>query len=297
MKIPTLFRWPSIIIGCVFILLLWAIEILCTAVQPMNEPWIVIVSILTFTAGSMACLLFVDTVNKPELAIMALIIALGFAVGNLALKVAGLNLIEIIDAKIARAFSTHRLTTAPNPLAIAPWQSPRPPDQRSRDEIKNALQQVGFTYSPNYNPYNLLEVFDERPSPHPLTSPSNSYGGPQSVTLGCSEGDQRDYPIYRKDRYGFDNDDTVYTYHNRDMVVGGSFALGSCVHQEETIQGIMRRNGYPAISTGFGQAGAIAALATLKEYGETYRPNAILWQFYDPNDIALLKEKELRTRF
>jgi hypothetical protein len=52
------------------------------------------------------------------------------------------------------------------------------------------------------------------------------------------------------------------------MIVVGSFAMGSCVHQDETIQGVLRRNGYPTISTGIGASGAFAALGVLKEYGE-----------------------------
>src|SRR5262249_6870129 len=101
---------------------------------------------------------------------------------------------------------------------------------------------------------------------------------------------------YRKDRYGFNNDDSIYAFKNPLMIVGGSFAMGSCVHQDETIQGVLRRNGYPTISTGIGASGAFAALGVLKEYGEVFKPPVVLWQFGDPNDIILLSQRELRSR-
>ena len=74
-------------------------------------------------------------------------------------------------------------------------------------------------------------------------------------------------------------------------------AQGSCVHQEESVAGVLRRNGYPANSAAIGGFGPILELAALKEYGEKQQPKAVLWFYFDGNDITDLAEKGLRSSF
>src|SRR5262249_29542568 len=124
----------------------------------------------------------------------------------------------------------------------------------------------------------------------PLSNISNSIG------VGCSEGNQREFPIWRTDRYGYNNDDTVFTHSNRILVVGDSYAEGACVHQEESVAGILRRSGYPANNVGAGGFGRLLELATIKEYGERQRPKAVVWLYFDGNDITDL-ERELHSAF
>ena len=69
------------------------------------------------------------------------------------------------------------------------------------------------------------------------------------------------------------------------------------MHQEETVAGVLRRNGYPANSAAIGGFDPILELAALKEYGEKQQPKAVLWLYFDGNDISDLAEKGLRSSF
>jgi hypothetical protein len=99
----------------------------------------------------------------------------------------------------------------------------------------------------------------------------------------------------RADRYGFNNDDSVYSHRDLIALVGGSFMWGSCVPQYEAIASVLTRNGYPAYSMGVGQFGPLAVLGTLNEYAVHLRPKIILWQYFDPNDVEMLKLVDLRS--
>jgi hypothetical protein len=119
-----------------------------------------------------------------------------------------------------------------------------------------------------------------------------------AIVPGCNEGDQRQFPIFRTDRYGFNNEDWVYLWdREKTMLVGDSFAVGECVHQEQTVQGVMRRSGLAAYSTGISGHGPLLALAALTEYGNALRPRSVFWLYFDGNDLLDLRNVELQSPF
>ena len=65
------------------------------------------------------------------------------------------------------------------------------------------------------------------------------------------------------------------------MLVGDSFAAGFCVHQEQSVQGVMRRTGLAAYSTGIGGHGPLMALAAIAEYGKPLKPRSVFWLYFD----------------
>jgi hypothetical protein len=294
-------KLSHVLLGGVFLALLYSILSLLNTVNFGQPALVLMVLAGAFALGVLALSLFVDFKAKPDIAVMSAAIAVSFGAGTFVLHLTGRDLLDILDAKVQQLSPLQAPPQAENALTghMTTWESARSPDKRQPAEIYEVLQKQGYTFSPFFNPHSMMEVIDAKivPPPYPLGSPSYKYGGKYSITLGCSEGDLRDFPIIRKDRYGFNNDDTVYAYNNPYMLVGGSFFMGSCFHQEDTVQAIMRRNGYPTVSTGFGGSGALAAIAILKEYGETFRPPAVFLQFYDPNDIEVLKNRELRSAF
>jgi hypothetical protein len=77
------------------------------------------------------------------------------------------------------------------------------------------------------------------------------------------------------------------------MIVGDSFAHGACVHQEQSVAGVLRRNGYGSISIGIGGHGPLLMLASLMEYGPALKPPAVLWFHFDGNDITDLRDREM----
>jgi hypothetical protein len=268
---------------------LWAMS---TKVDISTGFWSIIAILGVLAAIALCFAMLVPFRHKLDLAICIASLIACFAVGNYVLKATGRDLVAIIDAKVVRHVMGSN-KTAVNSAGVEDWVSARPVDPRTGTELHDALTAAGIPHNPMYNPVGYLALIDTNKIPpyYPLSS------APNAVTVGCNEGDQRDFPIWHTDRYGYNNDDTVYAFKNLIFFVGGSFAQGSCVHQDETIGGVLRRHGYPAVNLGIGGFGQIAALATLKEYGERLKPKIVLWQFFDPNDISLLTQWDLRSRF
>jgi hypothetical protein len=280
---------------------------LVRTVQFALDPWTIVLCVAALLAAALVTALFVRFPGKLEVAF----ILAGFLVGNFVVNYAfvsftGRSVASIIDAKIVRAFGPMRQNEAEAAVkAAAPraddFVSSQPVTTSNANILAQALQDAGFAEVNSIRPaHPLLPLIGlgKLPPFLPMSSASNALSRvPNSVTFGCNEGDQREFPIWRTDRYGYNNDDTVYAYPNRIQIVGDSYAQGSCVHQEETTAGVLRRNGYPAYSTGVGGFGPIFALATIKEYGERQRPKAVVWLHFDGNDISDLSEKELRSAF
>ena len=168
----------------------------------------------------------------------------------------------------------------------------RPPDSRSADEVSKALSDAGI---PNrlYGGHLMFLpaiAFGKLPPFLPLSSIS------KTVTVACSEGNLPDYPLWKMDRYGFNNDDTVYSFKERILIVGDAAAVGGCVHQDEATAGVLRRNGYPASTISNGGYGPLLELAMLTEYGQAFRPKIILW-FDQPAPLEHLRDSDLRSAF
>jgi len=250
----------------------------------------VIVGIITAAAAALAMSLVATFEVRRNVALLAAAICLSFVAGNYALKLSGRSFAAILETKLFR-----QQAQAPRASAAqeAGFTSPRPPDGRDGNEVAAAIAATGIGIATMYNPPPLLPLIGNGSLPPFLPLGSKS----RAVTLGCNEGDQRDYPILHTDRYGFNNDDTIYAYPDRILIVGDSFAHGSCVHQSENVAAVLRRAGYPTSTVGNGGNGPILALATLKEYGEQFKPKIVLWLYFDGNDISDLRDKELRSAF
>lgn len=251
---------------------------------------VIVGGVAAATAALLTCLVARLELRR-NVALLAAAICLSFIAGNYALKLSGRSLAAILETKL---FRQPQAPHAPS-TRDAGFVSPRPPDSRDTNEVGAALAAAGFDPSSMfiYNPPPLLPLLASGKIP-PLLPLS---GRSQSITTGCNEGDQRDFPIWHTDRYGFNNDDTVYAYPDRILIVGDSFAQGSCVQQNENVAAVLRHAGYPTSSVGIGGYGPIFALATLKEYGEQFKPKIVLWFYFDGNDISDLRDKELRSAF
>jgi len=280
---------------------------LLTTIHFAPDPWTVVLSAAALVAAALITGLFLRFPGKLEVAFIVAAFIIGNAIINfIFVSLTGRSVASIIEAKIVRALDLSRYGATQEALKAASgtgedFVSSQPAVSRDANLVVNALRQAGFTELNSIKPaHPLLPLIglNKIPSFLPLSSISNARSSiPNSVTFGCNEGDQREFPIWRTDRYGYNNDDSVYAYPNRVQIVGDSYAQGSCVHQEETTAGVLRRNGYPAYSTGVGGFGPILALATMKEYGERQRPKAVAWLYFDGNDISDLHEKELRSAF
>jgi hypothetical protein len=286
-------RVANVVLGTSMFALLLGIWALWTKTDATRGFWGIVLVVGVLAVLAVGVCMFLSFSGKLNVSISIATIILSFALGYYVLKLTGRDLLAIIDTKVVRSLSVAASKADSGPVSPPEWVSSRPVDARTPTDISKALNALGIAHNSMYNPVGYLALIDNNKMPPflPLSSM------PNAVTFGCNEGDQRDFPIWRIDRYGFNNDDTIYAYKDLGIFVGGSFAQGSCVHQDETLGGVLRRNGYPTANMGIGGFGAVAALATLKEYAEHLKPKVVLWQFYDPNDIFLLTQWDLRSSF
>ena len=68
-------------------------------------------------------------------------------------------------------------------------------------------------------------------------------------TIFCNENGY--YPIYRSDRFGFNNPDFEWN-NNVEYLIVGTFAHGSCVNQEDTVSEKIDRIKIQNLSLGHG---------------------------------------------
>jgi hypothetical protein len=277
--------------------LAYGIWLLLANVYVEFHVWTGILCALLFLAAALAVALFLRFPAKLEVAFAATALVLGTVIGNHAFHaLAGRSVVSIFDAKVVGKIEVSRrtATTAAHSGKDEEFVSSQPAATRDGNLIREALVAAGIedltTMRPTHALLPLIGL-NRMPPFLPLSSISNA------LAAACNEGDQREFPIWRTDRYGYNNDDTVFAYPKRILVIGDSYGQGSCVHQEETVAGVLRRNGYPANSVAIGGFDPLLELAALKEYGERQQPKAVLWLYFDGNDITDLAEKGLRSAF
>ena len=276
--------------------LAYGIWLLLANVYVEFHAWTGILCALLFLAAALAVALFLRFSAKLETAFAATALVLGTVIGNHAFHaLAGRSVVGIFDAKVVGKIEVSRRTATPAAHSGKDeFVSSQPAATRDANLIRETLVAAGIEDLATMRPaHALLPLIGLNRIPPflPLSSISNT------LVVFCNEGDQREFPVWRTDRYGYNNDDTVFAYPKRIFIVGDSYAQGSCVHQEESVAGVLRRNGYPANSAAIGGFDPLLELAALKEYGERQQPKAVLWLYFDGNDITDLAEKGLRSAF
>lgn len=197
----------------------------------------------------------------------------------------GRDVATAIETRVLRAKTLARTNREMEELAV------RPIDLRPRPEVIASLARAGIEAWPPPIVFTLGHAVDAGVLPfHPLSGIANAW-----ITY-CNEGDQPATPIDRSDRFGFNNADTVYALpRDRIVLLGDSYVWGACVHQEQTIAGHLRRQGFAAVSLGIGGNGPLSNLAILREYGATMAPKLVVWFHTDGNDIDDLRDTEIRS--
>ena len=157
-------------------------------------------------------------------------------------------------------------------------------DKRTKLEVLIELNKNTDAYSVIF-PYFFDNKFLDN-NIKPLSSISNS-----TTVYGNETGK---YLIYKSDRYGFNNDDSVYDKNNLEyLIIGDSFAHGAMVENGHDVASVLRAKGYNTITLGMGGNGPLNELASLVEYGINLKPKNIIWM-YHTNDLKDLV-RELRN--
>lgn len=104
----------------------------------------------------------------------------------------------------------------------------------------------------------------------PLSDPSDS------DVVECNESGQ--YLQFHTDEYGFNNPSGLIASGSLQVaVVGESFTLGHCVPGDRSFISLLRAT-YPRLANlGMEGSGALALLATFREYAEPLKPPLVLW--------------------
>jgi lysophospholipase L1-like esterase len=115
-----------------------------------------------------------------------------------------------------------------------------------------------------------------------------------ATIVNCNE--LGDFQIYKSDRYGFNNDDTAYNVPIEVMIVGDSFAHGSCVKQNESAAGVLTSRGVNTVTFGVGGYDPLLELGVLREYVAVVKPKHVVWVYYAGNDIPNDMTAFMKTR-
>ena len=105
----------------------------------------------------------------------------------------------------------------------------------------------------------------------------------QAKTVLCREADG--WASYMSDAYGFNNPDAAWQAGRHALILGDSFVHGACLDSEKGFPGLLRRR-YPGVlNLGMSDNGPLLMLATLLEYLPGRNPEAVIWSYYEGNDL------------
>jgi hypothetical protein len=106
-----------------------------------------------------------------------------------------------------------------------------------------------------------------------------------SYVLGANENNY--YPYFITDRYGFINQDYIYSRKEIDfLIIGDSYAMGTTVNFSDNIQGNLLNKNKTVISLGMGGNGPLFSLASLVEYKNTIKAKNVIYIFSETNDLG-----------
>ncbi len=127
---------------------------------------------------------------------------------------------------------------------------------------------------------------------YPFYKLANEYKGilplgliPNKLTVYCNE--IGEYLIFKSDRHGFNNPDSIWNKKKVDFVaLGDSFTHGACIPNNKGYVNLIRENGRQIINLGIGGNNPFSNLATIVEYVLIKKPKIILWFHFSGNDLA-----------
>lgn len=96
------------------------------------------------------------------------------------------------------------------------------------------------------------------------------------------------YLLFDADQWGFRNPVSAYQGKPIDVaILGDSFSMGHC--EKKDIGSLLRQRGFTATNFAYSGNGPLIELATLREFGSNLKPKAVVWLYYEGNDLSDLK--------
>ena len=119
-------------------------------------------------------------------------------------------------------------------------------------------------------------------------------GGISGVrTVLCNETGR--FVTYQSDSLGFNNPPGAAKMPAEILALGDSFAHGFCVEPERNFVSLIGQGAGPVYNLGIGGNGPLLELAGLKEYGPAFKPETVLWFFFEGNDLNNLEMERLHV--
>lgn len=193
---------------------------------------------------------------------------------------------EKINSKqreILTLYDKYNDVTLKKKIEIYKNQTDKKFDLRNKIEVYNQLKNSVKNLSVPVYPVSFL---GNKNNLRPLSAVSHS------VTINCNENGY--FSFFNSDRYGFNNPDEEWDKEKIEyLIVGDSFAMGSCVNRPNDIASVLRKLSKKSVlNLGYGGNGPLLEYASLKEYLST-NTNKVLWFFYEGNDFYNL-DNEIR---
>ena len=105
--------------------------------------------------------------------------------------------------------------------------------------------------------------------------------------LSCNEDGTR--RVVSHDINGFKNPNSIYEEKIRVFLIGDSFTEGECQYAGNDVAGFLRNEfGINSANYGIGGAGPLLSLATFIEYGTHFKPDFVIYLYYEGNDMEEL---------
>jgi hypothetical protein len=107
------------------------------------------------------------------------------------------------------------------------------------------------------------------------------------LTVLCNENGQ--WVHYQSDAHGFNNANEIWQQDRLEIAaVGNSFAQGYCVRPENNFMALIRQRHPATLNLGMGNDGPLMMLATFKEFVPHFRPQYVLWFYFEGYDVGEL---------
>ena len=178
-----------------------------------------------------------------------------------------------------------RLTRWRGRMVQAARQAGRPVDTRSGMQVVRDHRLQGVDAVPNMGVGSGVTIA----GPHGQALLTLA-GVSLATTVFCNESGQ--YVIYAADEHGFNNPRGLYERVPLQVaLLGDSFTHGACVPREGSLAGLVREAFPDTLNLGIGGAGPLSALARFVEYAAPLRPRFIVWNWFEGNDLADLREE------
>jgi len=107
---------------------------------------------------------------------------------------------------------------------------------------------------------------------------------PNRTYVHCNESGR--FSVFTTDEMGFNNPRGSWSSPVDVALVGDSFVEGACVDSAETLAATIRRALPHTLALGLDGAGPLSELGLIKEYLPAKHPAAVVWFYYEGNDLS-----------